>query len=183
MVSISQLLNKIRFDKSVNRLGPDIPFTHWKLYFKKEGRKFCESKFEYFAEGAEVRPGVYAVDCDHISIGKNVVLRPGTMLFADAIQHGRIQIDDNVLLGSCVHMYVTDHNYTNPNVPIYYQGDLPTGSIHIESGCWIGANVTILKGVTIGKNSVVASGAVVAKNVEPYTVVGGVPAKLIKRIK
>lgn len=50
----------------------------------------------------------------------------------------------------------------------------------IEDDCWIGANVTILKGVTIGRGSVVAAGAVVTKSCEPYSIVGGVPAHLIK---
>lgn len=50
----------------------------------------------------------------------------------------------------------------------------------IEDGCWIGAHVTILKGVTIGKGSVIAAGAVVTKRCEPYSIIGGVPAKLIK---
>lgn len=55
--------------------------------------------------------------------------------------------------------------------------DLP---VTIEDGCWIGANVTILKGVTIGKGSVVAAGAVVTKSCAPYSIIGGIPAKLIK---
>lgn len=50
----------------------------------------------------------------------------------------------------------------------------------IEDGCWIGANVTILKGVTIGRGSVVAAGAVVTRSCEPYSIIGGVPAKLIR---
>ena len=54
--------------------------------------------------------------------------------------------------------------------------------IHIGKGVWIGSNATVTKGVTIGDNAVVAAGAVVVKNVESNTVVGGVPAKLIKRI-
>ncbi|MCQ2256826.1 MAG: acyltransferase [Bacteroidaceae bacterium] len=50
----------------------------------------------------------------------------------------------------------------------------------IEDGVWCGANVTILKGVTIGRGSIVAAGAVVTKSCEPYSIIGGVPAKLIK---
>lgn len=50
----------------------------------------------------------------------------------------------------------------------------------IEDDCWIGANVTILKGVTIGRGSVIAAGAVVTKSCEPYSIIGGIPAKLIK---
>jgi len=57
------------------------------------------------------------------------------------------------------------------------ENDLP---VVIEDECWIGANVTILKGVTIGRGSVVAAGAVVTKSCEPYSIIGGVPAKLIK---
>ena len=55
--------------------------------------------------------------------------------------------------------------------------------IHIGKNVWIGANATILAGVTVGDGSVVAAGAVVAKDVEPNTVVGGVPAKFIKKIE
>jgi len=53
--------------------------------------------------------------------------------------------------------------------------------VTIEDGCWIGANVTILKGVTIGHDSVVAAGSVVTQSCEPYSIIGGVPAKLIRR--
>lgn len=55
--------------------------------------------------------------------------------------------------------------------------DLP---VVIEDGVWCGANVTILKGVTIGRGSIVAAGAVVTKSCAPYSIIGGVPAKLIK---
>lgn len=58
------------------------------------------------------------------------------------------------------------------------ENDLP---VEIEDGCWIGANVTILKGVTIGRGSIVAAGAVVTKSCPPYSIIGGIPAKLIKR--
>ena len=54
--------------------------------------------------------------------------------------------------------------------------------IHIKDRVWIGANATVVPGVTIGENSIVAAGAVVTKDVPPNTIVGGVPAKVLKRI-
>ena len=54
--------------------------------------------------------------------------------------------------------------------------------VHLKRNCWIGAGATILPGVTVGENAVVAAGAVVTKNVEPNTVVGGNPAKIIRRL-
>jgi acetyltransferase-like isoleucine patch superfamily enzyme len=55
-------------------------------------------------------------------------------------------------------------------------------SIVIEDNVWLGARVTVVSGVTIGKGSVVAAGAVVTANVPPYTLVGGIPARVIKSI-
>ena len=52
----------------------------------------------------------------------------------------------------------------------------------LKRNCWIGAGATILPGVTVGENAIVGAGAVVTKDVEPNTVVGGIPAKLIKRL-
>ena len=57
------------------------------------------------------------------------------------------------------------------------ENDMP---VQIEDGVWVGANVTILKGVTIGRGSVVAAGAVVTRSCPPYSIIGGVPAKIIR---
>lgn len=56
-------------------------------------------------------------------------------------------------------------------------------TVILEDNCWVGAGVIIMPGITIGKSAIVGSGAVVTKNVLPYTVVAGVPAKFIKHIK
>ena len=104
------------------------------------------------------------------------------MLMAAGGEDGEIVIEDNVLIGSGVHFYVSNHTFSNPTIDIYYQGHDEPRPICLEKGCWIGANAIILPGVTIGKNAVVAAGAVVTKDVESETVVGGIPAKMLKKI-
>lgn len=178
---IRLLLQKIRFDLHADRLGPDIPFTHWRLYFKPLMLKLCKKKFKYFADSAEIRPGVYIVTCSKVSLGKRVVLRPGTMLFADPREQGAgITIEDDVLIGSSVHFYVNNHRFDDVNRPIIDQGHYPSSPILVKRGAWIGASVVVLPGVVIGENAVVAAGAVVTESVPDRVLVGGVPARVIK---
>jgi len=180
---INEIIKKIKFDKNSDRLGPDCPFTHYKLYFKKAMRKICNKKFKYFGENAEFRPGAYAIACSNISIGKRVVIRPLTMIFADPVENGAgVTIEDDVLIGSGVHFYCGNHKFDDPNIPIYYQGHSLAKPITVKRGAWIGANSIILPGVTIHENSVVAAGAIVTHDVEAKVVVGGVPARVIKKI-
>jgi acetyltransferase-like isoleucine patch superfamily enzyme len=91
-----------------------------------------------------------------------------------------LQIGDGVRIGAGVVIIPSNHVFADPDVPIYRQGNEGKG-ICIESDVWIGANCTVLDGVTIGQGSVIAAGAVVNKDVDPYSVVGGVPARLIKK--
>lgn len=72
----------------------------------------------------------------------------------------------------------TQHIFERIDIPICHQGVEGKG-ITIEDDVWIGANCTVLGGVTIGKGTIVAAGAVVTKDVEPYSIVAGVPAKVI----
>ena len=181
---VTELYSRLKFWKNTDRLGPDIAGTHYKLYFKEAGRRLCQKKFKYFGEGAEFRPGAYAIACSKISIGRNVVIRPTTMLFADPRNNGAgIIIKDDVLIGSGVHFYVTNHRYHNAKRPILDQGHYESKLILVKSGAWIGAKVIVLPGVTIGKNAVVGAGSIVTKNVPDYTIVAGNPAEVIKDIK
>lgn len=181
---IRSIFSKYKFDTTSDRLGPDCPFTHWKLYFHSKMIKYCKTKFLNFGLGAQFRPGAYAIICSKISIGNNVIIRPGTMLFADPKkgEAGSIYIEDNVLIGSGVHIYVANHKFDNPALDICLQGHNEPQSVIIKKGSWIGANAIILPGVEIGRNVIVAAGSVVTKSVEDCTLVGGVPAKLLKRI-
>ncbi|SHE34561.1 sugar O-acetyltransferase [Dysgonomonas macrotermitis] len=110
----------------------------------------------------------------HTKIGKNVFVN-FDCTFLDL---GGITIDDNVLIGPKVSLLSEGH-------PISPQKrhSLAVGHIHIKKNAWIGANVTILSGVTIGENAIVAAGAVVSKDVPDNTIVGGIPAKVIKNIE
>jgi len=108
-----------------------------------------------------------------ISIGKHVFINHACSF----LDMGGITIEDHVLIGPKVNLITENH----PIDPITRRGML-CKPILIKRNAWIGAGATILPGVTIGENAVVAAGAVVAKDVAANTIVGGVPAKLIKTI-
>lgn len=109
----------------------------------------------------------------HINMGKNVFINFDCTFLA----LGGITIEDDVLIGPKVSL-ITENHPLNP----HQRKGLTAKPIHIKKNAWIGANATILPGVTIGKNAVVAAGAVVSKNVPDNTIVGGIPAKMIKTI-
>ena len=119
-------------------------------------------------------PPFYADFGKNISFGKNVFLNAGCK-FQD---QGGIEIGDNCLIGHNAVLATANHSLDpRENRKLNY------APIKICNNVWLGANVTVLQGVTIGEWAVVAAGAVVTKNVEPYTIVGGVPAKFIKKIE
>lgn len=107
------------------------------------------------------------------AIGKNVFINHACS-FLDL---GGITVEDNVLIGPRVNLVTENH----PIDPTDRQS-LITKPIIIKRNAWLGAGVTILPGVTVGENAIVAAGAVVAKDVLANTIVGGIPAKLIKSI-
>lgn len=180
---LSELFQRIRFWKEADRIGPDIPYTHWRLYFKSTMLKICKEKFNSFDDTSDFRPGAYAICCSKISLGKRVVVRPTTMLFADPREGGAgIIIEDDVMMGSGVHLYVNNHRFDNPDIPIIDQGHDVSQEIVLKRGCWLGANTIVLRGVTIGENAVVGAGSIVTSDVEPFTVAVGNPAKIIKKL-
>lgn len=180
---IREIFQRIRWSKTTDRVGPDIPWTHILFYFPKAARKFCEKKFAHFGKDAEFRPGAYAVACSQIRIGANVVIRPCTMLLADAgHSQGTITIEDDVLLGIGIHIYTTDHEFLDPTRPIIAQEDRPAAPVLVKTGSWIGANVILLPGVTIGRNCVIGAGSIVTKSIPDFSVAVGNPAKVIRTI-
>jgi galactoside O-acetyltransferase len=109
---------------------------------------------------------------DHVSLNANV--------YINACSGGRIRIGNDVLIGPNVVLRASDHKFDDLTRPMRLQGHA-SGTIVIEDDVWLGANVTVVGGVRIGQGSVVAAGAVVAADVEPNSIVGGVPARLIRK--
>ncbi len=116
----------------------------------------------------------FYTDCGkNLKIGKRVFINAGCK-FQD---QGGITIGDDVLVGhNCV--IATLNHVLDPD----RRADMIPAPVKIGDKVWIGANVTILQGVTIGEGAIVAAGAVVNKDVPARTVVGGIPAKVLKTI-
>lgn len=116
-----------------------------------------------------------------IVLKNNIYIGKGAKFSA---RHSNIIIKSNVMFGPNVLIRGGNHN---TEVVGKFMFDVKEKRSHddedviIENDVWVGANVTILKGVSIGRGSIVAAGAVVTKSFPPYTIIGGVPAKLIKR--
>lgn len=176
------MLRRLIWMARADRLGPDLPLTHFLLHFPYIMRKLGRSKFAHFGDNAIVRPFSYAVCTSNISLGKNVVIRPGTMLFAGETPEGTITIEDDCLLGSGIHMYCDNHEFSSVSVPISLQGFRPTAPILVKSGAWIGANAILLPGVVVGKNSVIGAGSVVNKSIPDFSVAAGNPCKVIRTL-
>jgi len=172
------------FWHNADRIGPDIPYTHWRLHFKSTMLKLCKRKFLHFDDTADFRPGAYAICCSKISVGKRVVVRPSSMLFADPREGGAgIIIEDDVMMGSGIHLYVHNHCFDNPDIPIIDQGHYVSQEVVLKKGCWVGANAIVLPGVTIGENAVVSAGSVVTKSIPPRVLAGGNPAGVMRSIE
>lgn len=109
----------------------------------------------------------------NIHIGKNVFINSGCKMQ----DQGGIFIGDDVLIGHNACLLTLNHDFDVEN-----RQDMHPSAIHIANSVWLGSNVTVLPGVSIGEGAIVAAGAVVSKDVAERTIVGGVPAKLIKKI-
>jgi acetyltransferase-like isoleucine patch superfamily enzyme len=107
---------------------------------------------------------------DHSDLGPNMTI----------YGFGSVSIGSYVAIASYSTVVASNHNFNNRDTYISLQGSTGKG-ISIEDDVWIGAHCVILDGVTVGKGSVVGAGSVVSKSVAPYSVVAGIPARLIRK--
>lgn len=134
-------------------------------------RPICSS----IATTSQIREFVHIWSPYHLKIGVHSRIGRGSQINAS----GGISIGNYVRMGPLVMVTSTNHQFTDPDIPIKQQG-VSKAPVVLADNVWIGGNVSILPGVTIGEGAVVAAGAVVTKDVPPMAVVGGVPAKVIK---
>ncbi len=134
---------------------------------------FCKLTGKEIDESFAVFPPFYT-DCGkNLTIGKNVFFNSGCRMQ----DQGGVTIGDGTLIGHNVVLATINHDI-DPSK----RSNMHPRPIHIGKSVWIGANATVLPGVTIGDGSIIAAGAVVTNDVPANTVVGGVPAKIIKQI-
>ena len=119
--------------------------------------------------------GVLSKIGDSLHIGDNVGISQNVFIQV----RGAVVIGNDVIIGPHVSIFSENHLHRDLSLPIRIQGISRLG-VEIEEGAWIGARSIILDGVKIGRNAIIAAGSVVTKDVEEFSVVGGVPAIFIK---
>lgn len=147
--------------------------ARWHPYFMFGGLRIALlSMFGMKNEGEDsFYPSVKVWAPWNLEIGKHVAVDDAVNLYSV----DKVKIGTKVAISREAFICTASHDITKPNRPLIM------APITIGDGVWIGARAIILPGVTIGEGAVVAAGAVVTKNVEPWTVVGGNPAKFIKK--
>lgn len=137
---------------------------------------------ELFSEltGEDVRGKLALFPPFHTDFGRNIHIEGHVTLNAGVCiqDQGGVWIGDGSLLGHNVVLATLNHDMAPEK-----RGSLYPAPIVIGKNVWIGSNSTVLQGVTIGDGAIVAAGAVVTKDVPANTVVGGVPAKVVKEIQ
>lgn len=188
-------MNTIEFNKKMEQKSYITAHSEMHIFMhqmSEEARKITMELNQVYHTSLEVRalfskligkeidenfslfPPFYTDYGKNIALGKNVFINSGCC-FQD---QGGIKIGDNVLIGQQVVLATLNHD----SLPKKRCNMIPA-PIHIGNDVWIGAHATILAGVTIGDGAIIAAGAVVTKDVPKYAVVGGVPAKTIKKIE
>jgi len=193
-------------------LGIGVRGLLYRLMLKMDGLAAVESNVRLrfanhirLGHGSYLDQGVYIHACPNgVAIGARTLVMHGSVLhvynFRD-LPHSGITIGEDSLIGEMnvirgqggviignrvytsplVQIIAVNHVFDDPAIPFVDQGITAEGVV-IEDDVWIGSGAVIADGVRVGKGAVIAAGAVVTKDVPPHTVVGGVPARVIKTI-
>lgn len=150
---------------------PGREFPGGELWRRLRGAA-CRRLFASAGSWINVEPGVHVASGRHISLGQ------GSSFGRDSRVYGA-HVGRDVMIAPEVVILCRNHLYADRDVPIRKQGDGPVQIPVIEDGAWIGYRAIILPGRRIGRGAIVAAGAVVTRDVEPRSIVGGNPARVI----
>jgi maltose O-acetyltransferase len=131
--------------------------------------------FDECGVNINLEKGAYIADGKSVRVGNN------SGIGINAFVQRNVSIGNDVLMGRDVVIMTTSHEFSDTSIPMRLQGGKEVDPVIIGNDVWIGSRAIILPGVKIGNGSIIGAGAVVTRNVDPYSVVGGVPAKLIKK--
>jgi acetyltransferase-like isoleucine patch superfamily enzyme len=151
--------------------------------FRKIVRLYCNYKLHNRCKdvGAKtvIHRSVRFLGEGDVSIGNNVFIARDCLF---SIRRSGLVIDDNVMIGPRCMIYDWDHIIDPAQNSIRYNADhlLSENSVHLMNDCWIGSGSIILAGIRVGLGAVIGAGAVVTKDVPPYAVAGGNPARFIR---
>ncbi|MEO6120297.1 MAG: acyltransferase [Terriglobales bacterium] len=168
--------------RTIEKLPPDRPIASWQKpvrqlvrglrtlrYRLQLGSKLRCGKNVVLAKGLELYPPEY------IHFGNNIYIGP------DFAVQTNLVIGDNTLVSGRVSCLGNDHNFDDPQATIIEAGRLPACTIIMEGDNLIGYGSIVVGSVTIGKGCIVGAGSVVTRDLPPYTVCAGVPAKPIRK--
>jgi len=191
------LKEKIKSNNKLKKL------VHWSILIPKQTRPrlwikwFVNPFYHKKGKGAIVRPRTRmdVVPWNKFELGDDSTIEDfsainngvGPVIIGDRTKIGLsntiigpVTIGNDIRLAQNITLSGLNHNYEDVSMPIHVQG-VSTAPIVIEDETWIGANVVVVAGVTIGKHSIVAAGSIVTKDIPPYSVAVGNPARVLKK--
>ena len=170
---IKQFIGKVLY----NLVGKHMPLSDGRFNFgSKKVRAFCGKLIlDHCGTNVNIEKGAHF--SSKVSLGDN----SGIGVNAQIAAH--VTIGNDVMMGPECIIYTANHAFDNCEVPMWRQGFSAPRPVIIGNDVWIGGRVTILPGVHVGDGAIIGAGSVVTHDVEPYSIVGGNPAKLIRKRK
>jgi acetyltransferase-like isoleucine patch superfamily enzyme len=164
---------RVKLRRAGARIAPDLQSAS--TFFEGDARGFACGAQAWLADGVRIIVGRGPHGSGALTIGKSIYINHYGIIDC----HFEITIGDHVLIGPYAYVTDCDHDLTRPaGKPI--TGFANYAAVRIGNHVWIGAHAAVLKGVSVGDGAVIAAGAVVTNDVAAMSIVGGVPARLIK---
>ena len=169
-MTIKQFIGRVIY----NTVGKRMPLSDGRFSFgSKKVRAFCGKLIlDHCGENVNIEQG--ARFDNRISLGDNSGI--GVNAFISA----HVTIGNDVMMGPDCVILTSNHGFDSLDIPMWKQPFSAPKPVVIEDDVWIGTRVIILPGVRVGTGSIIGAGSVVTHDVEPYSIVGGNPAKLIR---